>query len=92
MKYNHLKYHFLRFIAQVKIAFNQQQDDHEFKKNNRRTRVKEISQELLNEPLSERLIMLKKINDVVLISSFKQQNEYKSFVEEQDELLKNFKL
>lgn len=42
--------------------------------------------------LSERLSMLKKINDVVLINSYKQQNEFKSFVENQDELLKNFKL
>jgi len=87
-----MKTKLLRIYLNTKALWIQSSDNYEFIKELRRKRVKEISKELLEEPLSERLIMLKKISDIVLIATYKEQEEYNDFIEERKKILENFKL
>jgi len=87
-----IKLYILKTIAKTKSYWFETSDGYEFAKEDRRRRVKDITTSLLDEPLSERLLMLKKINDVVLIQSHKEQAEYNEFVSKRQELLQNFKL
>ena len=51
-------------------------DDKAFEAENRKTRVREITSELLKQPLTARLSMLKSIQDNILIESHKQRLEF----------------
>lgn len=87
-----IKLYILKLIAKTKSYWFETSDDYEFAKEDRRRRVKEMSNSLLDEPLSERLSMLKKINDIVLVQSHKEQLEFDEFVSQRKKALENFKL
>tara|TARA_R110002124_G_scaffold281430_1_gene455754 strand:+ start:99474 stop:99740 length:267 start_codon:yes stop_codon:yes gene_type:complete len=67
---------FLKLLAYIRQDWIEMSDDKAFEAENRKTRVREITSELLKQPLTARLSMLKSIQDNILIESHKQRLEF----------------
>lgn len=87
-----MKRYLIKQYLKIKSFWIINSDDFEYNKDLRRKLVKEMANELLEEPLTERLIMLKKLNDIIMIQSFKEQKEYEEYVNIRSQALNNFKL
>lgn len=83
---------FLRLWVYIKQDWLVTKNQKEFDIANRKTRIKEITSELLEQPLTERLKMLKSINDNVLIQSHKQRLEFEELSKYWKEELNKFEL
>lgn len=85
-----MKYKVLKFYANFRALINETIKSSDFNAELRRKIINDMAEQLLNEPVSARFDMLKKINDKVHKTTLKQQIEFKKFIEEQEIIIKEY--